>query len=1016
MKRILSIVLSVLSVLSVFAIGSVYIKNEQNRKEAFELGNNVAQMCAQYDDYSELSQNEDKTILTRLIVKSDGKIDEYGAIDSVYGSGYAFLQYKNNEDAQKAKDKYEQSGYLTEYDSLVTAQEVRASSYEYSSNWAYDYVDSQSVIDYYKLKVKPTINVAVVDSGINYNHKLFKNRIVRTYTNFSSDKIQNDEIDNFGHGTMVAGVIALSTPSNVKIHSYKTMGKNGGTSSGIITACEYILELSSKPDIINFSVSLPPNEIWEEQINTLVDEGVTVVVSAGNDGAFVFRSPERMENVITVGATDINNKPTRFSNYGVEVDISAPGECVYTATKEGSYNYVDGTSFSSPMVAGASAIVLMEHRNYTPKQVQQELISTAVPFKRDGIDYMYGSGIVNFSNLINGTRCKEVTANYEGGVYRDDINVELKCANTLVDIYYTTDGTLPTETNGTKYTEPIQISESTRIIASAYARAGTPFHSTFTTLDYYILKNGESEFVINDQGRILNYLGNDTDIVVPDEINGIIPTEINKKSFMYNNTVKSISLPDSVTKIGEYAFRGTNIETVLSNGVQSLGEYCFEGSKLSKIDFPNLLTEESAFNNTPITSAYLPKLENIFGGFKNCTSLSSIYIPEVLSISNEAFSGCTSLTQELVLPKLNSISDKGFSNSYFKSIILPSCEKIYHDYAFENAKAEEISIGNTKTYSTYTFKNCNNLKVFYAPKLTSFPSKDFSESDKLSLVFVPSAESIAVDVINDITIYCASLTSSARINNPNGYNCNIICPEYSPMLNQIDKSLYNHILCDDKGVCREPVIRSTDNGLRFGFEFNEACVGFDFKKFAPNIEYGFVYLFDSSYGSYNDYQKNSSLRAEKNNVFVRQAVNRTTNDGISSFNAVFTGIDESNINDVISVRGYFCVDGMYFYSPVVTKSLSEIEEYEQESPFDNDFSTEFNHSHYFVFVNWTSGTINYKCSDCNMKAVKNKSIIEDFPSYVNSVVTANDNSMYYDFVTDGIINAKDYAKFKIITK
>ena len=75
----------------------------------------------------------------------------------------------------------------------------------------------------------------------------------------------------------------------------------------------------------------------------------------------------------------------------------------------------------------------------------------------DCYDELYGAGIVNFSNIISGTRCKDVTANLQSGVYRDDISVELKSANTLADIYYTTDGTLAEQNKRHKVYRAYQI-------------------------------------------------------------------------------------------------------------------------------------------------------------------------------------------------------------------------------------------------------------------------------------------------------------------------------------------------------------------------------------------------------------------------------------------------------------------------------------------------------------------------------------------------------------------------------
>ena len=122
------------------------------------------------------------------------------------------------------------------------------------------------------------------------------------------------------------------------------------------------------------------------------------------------------------------------------------------------YEYVNGTSLSTPITAAACAYVLMEHSKYTPEQVKQEIKKTAIPFKKsDCYNGRYGAGIVNFSNIINGTRCKDITANLQSGVYRDDISVELKSANTLTDIYYTTDGTLPSKKKRHKVYRAYQI-------------------------------------------------------------------------------------------------------------------------------------------------------------------------------------------------------------------------------------------------------------------------------------------------------------------------------------------------------------------------------------------------------------------------------------------------------------------------------------------------------------------------------------------------------------------------------
>lgn len=603
------------------------IAQEIELNNTLSVGQDIAEICAEYDDYSDLDGTDDTTINTRLIIKTDDSIDEHGAVDSVYGFGYAFLQYADEEAAQTAKTKYEEAGYIADYDSVVTVSSAVSTYSNQSDEWAYEETDAVSALDYYKLKVKSNIDIAVVDSGINYNHELFKNRVVRTNVDFSTEA-SNDEMDYYGHGTAVAGAIAKSTPSNVKISAYKFYDSKGnGTASEALSALEYIKQQANRPDIINCSFATRSG--LGTVIDELVDMGVTVVAGAGNDSTEVYQQPAKFDCVITVAAINSYGNAWSSSNYGSCVDISAPGEYVYTADRKSNsaYTFYNGTSLAAPMVSAAAAYVLMEHRNYTPEQVRQEIIATATPFKKSACYYdRYGAGIVNFSNIINGSRCKNVTANYISGAYRDNISVELKCANTLVDIYYTTDGTLPTKTNGTKYTDPFDVTESTRIIAAAYARAGTPFHSQFTYLDYYILKDGESEYIIDNDGKIKAYLGNETNLVVPDIVNGIVPTELGGNIFK-NSSIESIVLPDTVTTIGDSAFCNTNLKSITANGICNLNKRCFYG----------------------------------------CEQLADINFPDLRYIGTEALFDCKLLTQDLELPLVNHIAEKGLAGTRFQN-------------------------------------------------------------------------------------------------------------------------------------------------------------------------------------------------------------------------------------------------------------------------------------------------------------------------------------------------------------
>ena len=866
MKKITSFILSALIMLSVIAQSTSVLAEETRKQSVLKTGKEIAALCNEYDNYSN-SNNGDK-IDNRLMVKTNDNIDKYGAIDYVKGIGYYFLQYETKEKADYAKKKYKALNYTVNNDSVVKLCDTKLTTppqySKWPEEWAYEETDATATIDYYKSRIKPTINIAVIDSGVNYNHELLKYRVVRTKVDFSTEN-SGDEMDTLGHGTNVAGTIAKSTPSNVKIYAYKFYDKNGyGTSSQIWSVVEYIKQSNKKPDIINCSFADPMNT----GICGLTNEGVTAVMAAGNDNKEI-TNQDFYNGLITVGATNYYGKPCSFSNYGACVDISAPGEYVYTAdmSSNTTYECVNGTSFSTPITAAACAYVLMEHSKYTPEQVKQEIKKTAIPFKKsDCYNERYGAGIVNFSNIINGTRCKDVTANYISGAYHGSISVELKCANTLADIYYTTDGTLPSKTNGTKYTEPIKLTETTRINAVAFARGGTPFHSKFTTLDYYILKDGESEFVVDDGTYwcgIKAYLGNDTNITVPDKINGIEVGSINKRCFK-NSNIESVTLPSSVTVIEQQAFYG-------------------------------------------------------------CNNLKSINLSNVKSIGTEAFTNCPLLTDNIDLSSVNRVDNKGLAGTYFKTIDLPACESV-GDSAFESCIAQEITLNKATDLGDNAFKNCSNLETLYIPMATSLDRCDGCTN--LQTIFAPMLESIIAGIPNNTTIYCTRFLSHVTFpDNFSEYKYTFVSPRHTSGLIVANydgyQDRYNHICSDSIGESLGAQIRTRDNGLRFGFKLDDNNIGFDFKKYANTVDYGFVYTYKSLKDKDEDYI-NDFLQEFDDESSVKSATKRNVNGTVSTYNAVFTGIPAEHINDEISARAYVNIDGMYFYSPVITRSYSSV--------------------------------------------------------------------------------------------
>lgn len=249
MKKTISIFLAAITVVSVLSASFTAIAQEIEENNAILVSEKVSAMCEKYDtetdELTEDTETKQRTVEERLIVKTDSRINTYEAVESVYGLGYAFIQFENDEDADAAFATYQKQGYTVQYDSILSLDEVNsdASSSRTNDNWAYDILEIPETLAYFSSSGKDyaDITVGILDTGLDYTHELFAGRITRTDLNFSAYGNENDCMDDYGHGTSVAGIIALSTPDNVKIEPYKIGGSDGKVySSNLICCLEYI--------------------------------------------------------------------------------------------------------------------------------------------------------------------------------------------------------------------------------------------------------------------------------------------------------------------------------------------------------------------------------------------------------------------------------------------------------------------------------------------------------------------------------------------------------------------------------------------------------------------------------------------------------------------------------------------------------------------------------------------------------------------------------------------------------
>ena len=804
MKRSLSLILSLTMLLAVFYPCQSIIAAQANKNSAVYFSDSVNEIIDEYDadeEYVDDTESSQVFIKDRLIVPSDNVKNDYGAAESLSALGYTVLQYDSEDVAATAKERLVADGYNAQYDSILSCEDVNSTS-STSTRWGNDRVESAQTLNAIQSSgtALSDITVGVVDTGIDHTHPELADRIVETGLNFSSTGQANGSMDDQGHGTMVAGIIAQNTTDNVKIKPYKVLGSNGKCSTTqIIAVVNHILSEKDAPDVINLSLGGEINkadpflDTQNELIQSLVAKGITVVVSAGNDSTDAGNySPANISNVITVAASNSSNARSSYSNFGTVIDIAAPGDNIFTYTMGGGYtSSYSGTSFAAPFVAAAAATVLMLDDSLTPTQVETKIKDAAFPIVNNTSTVEWcGAGILNYSGLFEEALAPSPTVSRESGSYSGAFSLEMTVPNGY-KIMYTTDNTVPTLTNGTEYTQPIEITDAMNLVAVAINENNK---SRYVPLSYSVIYPAdESEFSITDSGAINGYTGDEKSIIVPDTINGITPTAVSSGAF--NSTdIKAVVLPESVTKLNSNAFnQAASLTSITAPGVEDIGifafYYCtsltdvdmpnvkvvrrsgfegcrklqsvnfnetveefygsvFKGTAFTYAYFPNVYNFQDTFADTPLVAADLPLMYWASGAFSNCYSLEWLYAPGLEELGGGAFKNCTNLTEfvkegQYDLRKIKLLEADAFAYSYFKEIYLPLITEINDSGAFQSSQAEYIDIPNVTFLGSSTFKNCQKLKHINMPNFvdaTRGPYANiFTDCFSLEELYIPNA-------------------------------------------------------------------------------------------------------------------------------------------------------------------------------------------------------------------------------------------------------------------------------------
>ena len=277
--------------------------------------------------------------------------------------------------------------------------------------------------------------VAVIDTGLNVNHPDLIGNTVAGY-DFVTGK--TNVVDLAGHGTAVSGCIAAVTNNgvgtagvsglaNVKIAPYRTGGEySGDTKLDVAYICAAILKAAERPEVKVINMSFGGYGTFSSlavAVNEAVSAGKVVVASSGNEGESwnarvgQYSYPASYDEVISVGAINKDNTRSSFSQYNDRVDLCAPGQAVLTTARSGGYEYASGTSFSSPIVAGACAVMMAADASLDAKAVETILKKTALDLGAAGSDRYYGSGLIQLNQAVAAINSSETV----GSTYRTHV-------------------------------------------------------------------------------------------------------------------------------------------------------------------------------------------------------------------------------------------------------------------------------------------------------------------------------------------------------------------------------------------------------------------------------------------------------------------------------------------------------------------------------------------------------------------------------------------------------------------
>ena len=671
-----------------------------------------------------------------------------------------------------------------------------------------EHYPQQNYLDYINLQNTWTVSkgagitVAVIDSGIDTDHPDFAGRISERSYDATNDRVVRDygmEVieDEDGHGTSVAGVIAAGMNDGIGITGIapevelivvkcETDG-NGQfvRSSDLVFGLAYAIECDA--DVVNMSFGTGIN-VFAKYTQLAVDSDIICVAAAGNDGSAMPMYPAADENVIGVGALDMDTwSLANYSNYGFSL-VLAPGTA-YTTAVNGSYQSATGTSISSPVVASAVALYLSQNPYTEFSEMCELLKASSVDLGILGEDRQHAFGALDIHALV----CEE-----KGTITYEMLTDELKNQNQIFVKGHTIQYMPEPERENVVldgWYHDIECTDEDMYFETVFTNDVTLYAAWINEDDgtAYIYRNLDDGTV-----EIQSYTGRRRYLTIPSVLEGKAVTGIGEFAFAGNSRLRSVTLPETLTyistgafsdcsklraieipervkSIGEEAFRGcvslSQVSLMKNGALTTIGDQAFAMCGISTMHLPVNLTELGNgvfYGSTGMTSITVESGNATYQVLNNAlydaAGTTLLYYPaglsgtytlnsNTLAVDNYAFaySRCTNV---ILNEGITNLGDSAFANSYIRTAELPS------SVASMGADCYSYSSLSTLTFHenialaeipVWAFNGCYYLKNVTVPSSvtkigdgafisTSLNSLTFAEGSKLNVIGVSAFE------------------------------------------------------------------------------------------------------------------------------------------------------------------------------------------------------------------------------------------------------------------------------------